>query len=463
MDDLVESLVASGDAAQTLDSSEIRQALLDETYGPSIAAFLIESPQRRRPVASVFHDFPAPSSPHAPWWVAVASTLEIDAIDEQIDAWLADSQRAPAAIEALLRAQTDWYHPAIADHVLDSKSQFGAIWLLARSAPDELEDVLAGIDDADHLAKLLRIAALSAGPQWFDILVEWRQQLLDSLSNGARHLLDGAIAGVDPHRYARRVLGGELDAGWLADDRTVADFITAHGTSEWVIPLAIFRDIRDLAAFETCASFATAAPLTEPFDAIDEQRLHPDEASQWIGDDPRRVAYPLAIAEDEEMAERLVASTLHQTLLQRGIDPPAISGLPFSGHTPDPANLEALIEPLLASTDDGPAQRVARLFSLTQLVTLARNGKLPRATVRTIVARFAEGNDGAKRLLSAFDDDQSIGRFGDWGCRGLETAMWQMQRPPAEAIGPLARQWFFGPPERIPVARAALATLLPAS
>ncbi len=443
-----------------IDSDALSGAIDDEESGPLIAALIMELPELRRPALSALRKFPTPDSPSVIRRISAAATLEDEAIDDEIDAWLADPERATPACEALVRAGCDWNHPSLVRYLADPDAGQTAAWLLARAAPGELEGGLDAFDDNHHLLSTCRTISLAGDPQWFEILLEWREQMAADLPEREVKRLDGALATVAPRRYARRALAGELGIDWLTDDRAVADFISRHGPTAWISPTALFRHVGDRPAFELAAALAANAAFTEPFDDVDDERLDPADAARWIADDPHRTAFALAIADDDDIAELFVAATLHETLARRGVQPPPIAGLPLSGPPPKPEELAAHLEPFADSAIDDAGQRVALIRTLSDLRSMALRGHLQRSEVLPVLQRFSDRGDAAGRLFSQFERDESLVGFHDWGCRGIDAVIDQLYRAPHQALHALADAWFDVPTARANVVRTAFSALV---
>lgn len=394
--------------------------------------------------------------------LAVCSTLEVAGVDDHIDGKLEHSDDPSGMIDALLRAGTDWYHPALVDAIDDDDSRFGAACLLSRTAPDELEEAMTDLETTPNLLETLRAVALFGDDDWYGALRQWRDHLVDDdIDDRTLSRLDGVLATVAPERYAQALLMGQLDDGWLSDDRAVADFLTVHGTSEWSSTLAVFRHVRDTRAFELAAAFAAAAAMAYRFDDVDNtDRLAPDNAGDWIAEEPTKVAFQLAISDDDELAQLLVEATLHQALIRRGIQPPAMTGLPLSGHPPESGDLDERLDLLRQLSMDPPGERVQVVRTLNDLRQLAEEGAIETSQATSVLEDFSSAGDAPQLVATAFGDADSIGRFDDWGCRGLEALTIQFRRPTDAALAAVADGWFDAPVERTAVYRAAFDALL---
>ncbi len=449
------------------DPQNLPEALGDAERGPLIAALFIANAfsdhEYGDKIRATFKTLPDLTEPQTLWWIAAASQLQDPAVDEAIDSALADPKTAPLVLQGLLRGGTDWHHLRLTDYMKDDEraeeTRFAAAWLLAIADPDEFHDALQELDDGEDVLILLRALTLAGDESDFADLLDWRQELADDLDPEDQSQLDAALATLSPAGYIRTLLQGESDREWLGDDRPVADFLTHHGVNDWAETLALFRMVHDREAFELAAAFATSASLTDSFDDLDDEDLDPGDAARWMHEDPTRVAYQLAIGEEEELAVLLIEATLHQSLLQRGIQPPPISGLPLSSGASSPEELTEIFD---AFTDTDQIQiRVALIRTLTDLRRAIAAGELSRDDATPILDRLSNNkSDALRKYLDAFDQPQSLGHHLDWGCRGLHHINRQLRRPPEESIPALATGLFFGPQQRAPLYRAALHAVL---
>lgn len=438
------------------DSTSLAQIAAD----PLKTALWICDEQSRRPLKKPTLSLSGAEPAEQIRRVALAALLEQDSLDDAIDQLIANKNTAPVALEALLRAGEEWDHPSLLTYAQEQILASLVAPHLAIADPDAFASLLDEIDDEELLFALLRQAALSGEAIYFELVQEWIDALGDDLTRSQSDALNAHLATLDPIRYARLLIAQEASADWLRDDRLLADFLTVHGPSDWIETLAIFRTFRDVEAFELAAAFATSAALTFIFDDIDDERLDPADALRWLKTDPSRVAFQLALGTEEDFAELLIAATLHQTLLERGIIAPAIAGLPFSGPAQD-LNPAALLTPLWE--DQSPLGRVALFRSLTDLRRLAKEGlisaeQLQEALTTTPAPLQAE----VQQYIDAFDDESAFSSHTDWGCRGVYHAHRQLRRAPQDAVPALTQGLFEAPIERAPLYRLAIEALFSA-
>lgn len=428
---------------------------------PSQTALWICDEHSRRPLQKPRLTFSQDNPPEQMRRVALAAHLELDPIDDAIDQAIADKKTAPIALEGLLRAGVLWDHPSIIAYARDQTMANLAAPHLAVADPDAFAALLDELEDEASIFTLLRQAALTGEAAYFDLVQDWAQALNEDLSPAQSDALNAHLAALNPTQYARQLIAQEVSADWLRDDRLLADFLTIYGPSDWSETLAVFRTVRDLEAFEIAAAFAASAALSAIFDDVDDQALDPADAPRWIQHDPSRVAFQIALGGgDDDFAELLVATTLHQALLERQIIAPAIAGLPFSGPAGqlDPV---ALISPLLE--DHSPQGRVALIRSLTDLRRLARQGDRSPEQIQAALASASDyPQDSIHQYIDAFDDHQAFSSHTDWGCRGVYHAHRQLHRSPEFAFPELVRGLFEAPIERAPLYRLTLEALFAA-
>ena len=440
----------------------VLKELMDEARGPVAAALQVIGED---PSALDVQGFElAEGTPS--WVIAAAATAEESGVDEAIDGWLGDLSRSAASrahvLDALLRAGVCWDHPALLGFLSEEEAGFLASYHLAVADLEGLLEHLGALEDERALLAGLRAAGLAGEEELFEELFAWRQELEEELEPGDLEGLDGLLAAWDPRGYARALLAGDADRQWLGNDRAVADALTLLGTNHWVETLALTRQIRDREAFELAAAFAVAASLTELFDDVEEDRLDPDHAAQWPEKDPARVAFHLAIGEEEELSELLVATTLHQCLLERGLVPPPVAGLPLSSgvEDQDQGQLREGVEELIKG--EGVQGRVAAYRTLTDLRRSLRREEIGGEDAEVLLGLFADHKEAQVREVAATLLELSTKGpegFEDWGCRGLAALHDVLTAPGEGSAEVLARALWTVPPERSPLVRGALEAL----
>lgn len=435
------------------DVAAVRDAFADDSEGPLLAASLLARfhATGQTPPTSLLT-----ANPDEGWddkagqrrWLCAACTIDDPAVDSVIDTWL-DGERAPLALDALVRAGIDWQHQRLGELLGDKESQFGAAWLLASGDQKRLRKALWSLDDPSDLLVATRAIGLRGNAEQFPLLFGLRRDLADDLDESQLQQLDAAVAAVAPLRYGRALLAGDVDAHWLSHDRLVADFLCVHGTSPWVDALAIFRDVRDRQAYDLAALFATSAVLTEAFDDIDEKHLDPLDPAKWIDANPQRIAFHLAISNDDECTALLTASTLSQALRERQIQPPALPGLPLSG--PAPEDLEETIAVLDKLSMDEVQHRVALVRTLSDLSSWVRQGLIDAAEATPVFERYASRHQAAQRALSIWRDNAPLADLHDWGSRGIHHATWLEGEATKKALRTAAQGYLDGPLARSPL------------
>ncbi|TXD35021.1 hypothetical protein FRC96_11585 [Lujinxingia vulgaris] len=449
----------------TLSPEELTTLLESPQDGPVLAALLLTHTPLRDACGKALNALDA-NRPDTPAWIwALYASIEDPTHEDAIDAALADENLAPAVARALFLAGADWYHDALVELLDESDTGLAAAALLAAVDPEELLEALEELASPEELITVARASALAHAPELFDAIVEWRQELHDELSLEHRAAIDGALAALAPHRFARQLMLGELERTWLGDDRAVADFLSCYGLTSWVHTLAVMRTVRDRDGFDMAAALATSAALL----AWESEELEDDEllldAPALIDRYPAELAFQLALGEDDNLPELLVEVGQHESLLDRGLASPGISGLPLSAAVDDRLSPEHIARGLERFAPDRAAsieERVALVHTLIEIRQATELDELEATTARELIAPFAaHPDDAVRQLIASFNDPAAFASADDWGCRGLAHLLQQFAPGDDEAhLRALAHAWFTGPIARATIARDAFAGAL---
>lgn len=270
----------------------------------------------------------------------------------------------------LARLFVPWFNPALVT-MLDGRTEARqvAAWLLAGADDASLGEWLEDCEDEEHAAEAARIVGLQANPQYWDEVVAWFEAAESEGDELLKLKFQAALAGMDPVRYARAVVLGEIGLDWLRDPVLVADFLQAHGVTEWLETLALLEEAANLEAtqaqadgesrkaFEFAALVAVGASAGVQEDAVDAEPLF-----GWLeiarGGDASQAAeklsasgqfgFQVALGEDDDLVVLLCEAAIHEQLLALGEGSPGISGLPLSATVLDWVDREAA-EALFAS------------------------------------------------------------------------------------------------------------------
>ncbi|RAL24971.1 hypothetical protein DL240_01810 [Lujinxingia litoralis] len=467
MSDQRSSIVASLLDARVpaISQTELESLLQSPEDGPLLAALLLTHPELRRAQTPQLHKLSIPASDAPSWLWALLASLEQDAFDDAIDQALGREDQAPAMVQALFRAGADWYHESFVELLDESDVGLTSAALLGAVDPEELSDALEEIASPDELIAAARGAALAGASELFDTIADWRQELTDELSLPQRAAIDGALASLAPHRYARQLMLGELERDWLADDRAVADFLTRYGLSPWVETLAVMRTVRDRDGFDMAAALATSAALLawNADDISDDELL--GEPDALINRYPAQLAFQMALGEDDGLPELLVEVGQHDALIDRGLASPGVRGLPLSAGIEERLTPEHIARALARFAHDRPAsieERVALVHTLGELEREFELGNLELATLRELASPFAtHPDDAVRQMVENLGNPQAFTASDDWGGRGLAWLLTQVRHTEPEArLHALAQAWFCGPIARAPIARDAFAGAL---
>ncbi|TXD35332.1 hypothetical protein FRC98_16080 [Lujinxingia vulgaris] len=448
-----------------LSSEELTTLLESPQDGPVLAALLLAHTPLRDACGKALLALKA-NSPDTPAWIwALIASNEHGPQEDAVDAALTDEAQAPTVTRALFLAGVDWYHEALVELIDESDTGLAAASLLAAVDPEELLEALEELASPEELITVARASALAHAPELFDAITEWRQELHDELSLEQRAAIDGALASLAPHRFARQLMLGELERTWLGDDRAVADFLSCYGLTSWVHTLAVMRTVRDRDGFDMAAALATSAALLawESEELEDEELLL--DASTLIDRYPAELAFQLALGEDDNLPELLVEVGQHEALLDRGLASPGISGLPLSVAVDDRLSPEHIARGLERFATDRAAsieERVALVHTLVEIRHAVELGDLDRQSAGELIAPFASHPDDAVRqLIASFDEPDAFAAANDWGCRGLAHLLQQFAPGDDEAhLNALAHAWFTGPIARATIARDAFISAL---
>jgi hypothetical protein len=342
--------------------------------------------------------------------VAWASSRD-EAVEARIDELL-ESGEAATIVETLARAGVAWDSPALGELLDHDASRRAAALLLAVARPGDVQQWLDGCDVLEDALDVLRAAALDLSDDLYDTLVDWADVLDDhDDADFERARLDGFLAVLDPHDYARRMLAGDSDIDWLGDLPVVADFLQVHGPTHWLSVLGLLEAVKD-PALELASLLAVSAAegmgFEEPSDDQARQLiglLSVEPPSESQGAKPENwepiaaelgLGFAIAVVPDEDLSLLAAQVAAHERLIAFGIHSPGIPGLPLSATSEESIDLDA--SSALLNT-------IIEMDDLTEATTLAVVRTLD--DLRALVAYDQRYTDHAEAWAEQFLDSDS--------------------------------------------------------
>ena len=364
-----------------------------------------------------------------------------DAVDRAVDDALG-SEAGGQVVDALARAGVAWTHPTLESALDDPQLRAAGALLLAVAEPQALDDWLDGCEVFEDALVVLRAVAMAGATELGDRLSDWRERV-DEFDEAGDEVdtLDALSAVLDAEAFARLGLAGEVDIGWLADSRHVADFLQVYGPGEW-LPVLAFLDVCDDDAFEfgaflsVCAANGIGFEEPEEADARDLLELLGFEP----GSDPEDweplatrlgFGFAVSVAADDELALLGAQVGAHERLTTFGFHSPGVPGLPMSGTDAEALDFDAS-NAILRRLMDGPSMpdsaKVSVLRTLHDLYNHVRFGDgACKSHAQTWVARFQDSDVDAiamaARQLRGVCDGGSAAVDGERERVGLRDAM----------------------------------------
>lgn len=406
MNDVDRQIVTS--VALELPLTQERHRTLGEATEIGQAALLLGTDETA--IEEWFERYRGEGGPMARVLARAADRADVaDLIDDTLD-------DDPTVLADLMRATIAWNHPSIPD-LLDRPDYRGpALWMLMQVEPERVEAWLEGERDPDDVVEAARIAGSLGCADLFDTFFDWWEPFAEARGHHRRRL-ESSLFLMDPERWSRAYVGGELEAEFLSDGVAVADVLTAAGASYFSEILAVVHD--DAIAFESLSRLAVAGAAAR-FAARLNDESEPADVLQAVNDEDFALltthpAFRVAtcLADDDDLLQgALLDAAAGDLLYGAGADSPGIGGFPLSPTFPMDEEIDAALH-LLRKPGRGPDDE---LFLVATLVDLAR-------LTPSDPERFAPHIAAAKKLV---DDDRTI---------VSRAARWAVEPTPPEELG----------------------------
>lgn len=277
-----------------------------------------------------------------------------------------DRMLSESVAQDLARLYIPWSNPALVS-MLDGRpnARGAAAWLLAWADDDALVEWLEACEDEQHALEAARMAGLLGNTLYWDAIVAWCELAESEGDEQVKAGFHAALACMDPVRYARGVVLGEMEADWILDSPLVADFLQTHGMTDWLETLALFEeaavgegvaddgegdsDSRKAFEFAALVALGASAGVQEESGADGEQLFrwlevarnesaaHAAEKLSASGS----FGFQIALGEDDDLVVLLCEAAIHERLLELGEGSPGISGLPLSATDLEWVDLES--------------------------------------------------------------------------------------------------------------------------
>ncbi len=336
---------------------------------------------------------------------------DLERVDARIDAEL-ESERRGETIELLARSGVGWRHEALVEAIDGEAHGAAAARVLARSTPGELRSRLIECEVVDRTIELLRAAVVERASELWDQFLIWRQRVagLEELDEQTRRgylaQLDGTGAALEPTLYARGLLAGDYEAGWLQEGPLVADFLQIYGSTDWLEVVGMLEAAGRPSAERLAATLAVAAAAGVGSEPPGEQEAEDllDLLAEAPGDGDREGAweslatglglgFQMAMGEGD-FALLLAQVAAHERLVTHGIHSPGIPGLPMSATSEthlEASRMSELLGELVAGewTDE---QEVRAVRTLCDARVWSRRDEECEQLVRAVAAIFEQAS-----------------------------------------------------------------------
>ncbi len=418
--------------------------------------------------------------------VVVDRVLEAGGVRSELNSPTAalDRMLSESVAQDLARLYVPWSNPALFK-MLDGRenARQAAAWLLALGDDDGLVKWFYECEDEQHALEAARVVGLLGNDLYWDAVTEWRDLAESEGDEQAKAGFHAALACMDPVRYARSVVLGEMEADWIQDARQVADFLQTHGMTDWLETLALFEHVEQeksgREAFEFAALVALGASAGVQNDIADVELLF-----EWLElarsgevalaaeqlSASGSFGFQVALGEDDDLVVLLCEAAIHELLLEMGEGSPGISGLPLSATDLEWVDLEAA-EALFAGFGQAVLNDAVQGEALVALVHtlvdlrgwVAREPEQFGELVLQAIARFeqypnAAVQEACKRLQNtvSIDIDMLKSQGSGEDITGLDSLRQLLVLDTKEATDVLYELWLDGPVARIPSIWTAL-------
>lgn len=283
----------------------------------------------------------------------VALMVLRDEVSDEIDDRLSEGDFD--VLNDLVRLGVPWEHDLLGKALASEEHRFAATMCLLEI--DDKDTLRAFIEASEDVRDVIRAIGLLGADMMLGDLLELRNEDDDEIKNG----VDAAMLGLlEPSKYGKKLLAGEVDTGWLGDSVLVADAYQVTGSPSWLDVLGVLDAAEDTEAFEFAALLGTVAAAAtwqsggDPEATLDE----PEDENDFMTNPKYSVA--AGLVPDEELVKLAFEVALHEIRVINEAGSPGITGLPLTQTDPDDTTMALVVE-LLEAFDPAGDDAVARV------------------------------------------------------------------------------------------------------